>query len=135
MASEIIKIIAIGGGSVAFSVAVITTASQYFGRLIKAVERSATANELTALYTRELCWRAHDAAKIRTGHGHLMRWRDPAEDPRVAGRFLADAYERAEQKRRREEQNGPELAYYEFTDTGPEAEAAKAKFAETKNPI
>lgn len=130
MASEIIRIIAIGGGTVAF-VAAVTTASQYLGRLIKAVERSATVNELTALYTRELCWRKHDAAKVRNGNGHLMRWQDPAEDPMVAGRFLADAAERMRGKGLREALNGPELPYWEYTDVGPEAEAAKAAMAET----
>ena len=95
----------------------------------KAVERTATAAELTALYARELCWRTYDAARPRNGRGQLMRWQDPAEFPQIAGGILADADERAERKRLREERFGPDPIAYEYSDTGPEAEAIKQETA------
>ncbi len=98
-------------------------------RLIKAAERSATANELTALYARELCWRVHDLPQKRNGRGELMRWQDPAEIYGIASDILADADQRAEGKRRREAAHGPDPLVHEGTDFGPEAEAAKAESA------
>jgi hypothetical protein len=92
----------------------------------RAVERSATAAELSALYARELCWRTHDAARQRNGRGELMRWQDPAEIDSIAGSILADAEKRSERKRQREAQYGPDPTSYRYSDTGPEAEAAKA---------
>lgn len=128
MAHDVLTVVEVGGGIIAITCLVLA-AARFAERVAKAAERSATANELTALYARELCWRAHDAPKTRNANGHLMRWQDPAEDWTGARDFLADAADRAERKRRREERNGPELPYYEYTDSGPEAEAIKAATA------
>jgi hypothetical protein len=74
-------------------------------RTARAAERSATANELTALYTRELCWRAHHADQARAG-GEPARWSDPAEVYSAAFGILQDADMRAEVRRLRDEING-----------------------------
>ena len=75
-------------------------------RAARAAERSATANELTALYTRELCWRAHHAAQANSGPGEAARWTDPAEVYSTAFGILRDADMRAEVRRLRDEING-----------------------------
>ena len=97
-------------------------------RAAQAAERAANATELTALYTREICWRTHDAANIRNGVGELMLWQDPAEIDGINS-FLADAAERVERKRRREQAYGPDLKSQPGTDVGPEADAIKAETA------
>ena len=74
-------------------------------RTARAAERSATANELTALYTRELCWRTHHLSQARNGRGEAARWTDPAEVYSTAFGVLRDADMRAEVRRLRDEIN------------------------------
>ena len=125
MVNLVTAVVVAGGG---FIIWLLILGLGLLERAAQAAERAAAATELTALYTREICWRTHDAAKIRNGVGELMRWQDPAEIDGVNS-LLADAAERAERKRRREQAYGPDLKSHPGTDVGPEAEAIKAEAA------